>query len=103
MCVCSGSHNDKRMIYAICLPFTSPRVLHLSFKDDDDWAWCTGMFLSGIALYFIKRAPAELHITFVYLNDSMDWSMIRAIHLANLKTQTMNSSNQPLSGSNKLD
>ena len=87
---------------SICLLFLSPRVLHLFFKDDGDWAWCTAMFLSRIAIYFMKRAPAELHITFEYLNNSLHWSMIWVIYLANLKTQIINSRDQPLSGINEL-
>lgn len=101
--MCGGSQNAKRMIDTICLPFLSPRMLHLPFKDDGHLAWCTAMFLSIIAIYFMKRAPAELHITFEYLNDSLNWSMIWVIYLANLKTQAMNSRNQLLSGSNELD
>ena len=30
------------------------------------------MFLSRIAIYFMKQAPAELHITVEYLNDSFE-------------------------------
>ena len=60
------------------------------------------MFLSRIAIHFIKRAPAEMHITFEYLNNSLNWSMIWVIYLANLKTQTINSRDKPLSGINKL-
>ena len=101
--MCGGSQNAKRMIDTICSLFPFPRVLHLSFKDDGDWAWCTAMFLSRIAFYFMKQGPAEVHITVEYVNDSLDWSMIWVIYLPNLKTQTMNSSKQPLSGSNEAD
>ena len=58
---------------------------------------------SRIAIYFMKQGPAELHITVEYVNDSLDWSMIWVIYLPNLKTQTINSSKQPLSGSNEPD
>ena len=90
------------MIDTMCLLFPSPRVLHLSFKDDGDYPWCTAKFPSRVAIYFMKQAPAEWHTTFEYLNNSLHWSMIWIIYLANLKTQTINSRDQPLSGINEL-
>ena len=60
--LCDGSQNAKRIIDTICLLFAYTRVLYLSFKDDSDWALCTAMFLSRIAIYYMKQSPAELHI-----------------------------------------
>ena len=71
--MCGGSQNAKRIIDTIWLLFSYMRVLlHLSFKDGSDWAWCTAMFLSRIAIYYIKQSPAELQITVEHFIDSLD-------------------------------
>jgi len=102
--VCGGSQNAKRIIGTICLLFPYTRLLpHLSFKDDRDWAWCTAMFLSRIAIYYMKQSPAELHITVEHLIDSLDGLVTWVIYLPNLKTQTVNRGQQPLSESNELE
>ena len=62
-----------------------------------------GNVLSRIAIYHMKQAPAELHITVEYLNDSLDRLVTWVIYLPNLKTQTVNRGLQPLSESNELD
>ena len=102
--MCGGSQNAKRIIDTICLLFPYTRLLpHLSFKDDRDWAWWTALFLSRIAIYYMKQSPAELLITVEHLIDSLDGLVTWVIYLPNLKTQTVNRGQQPLSESNELE